>query len=322
MTCASCVARVEKALNAVPGVRGASVNLATEAATIKAAPSVTMDVLTKAVERAGYEVAHEELDIAIRGMTCASCVARVEKALVKVPGVISATVNLATERAHVVAVGGTGVEALQRAVEAAGYEADSTDLEAAAAAPAARGLPDWWPVALSALLTLPLILPMAGLAFGAHWALPGWLQLALASPVQFWLGARFYRAGWKAVKAFTGNMDLLVALGTSAAYGLSVYELFFGAAGAHELYFETAAALIPSSCSASGSRRAPSARPPRRSAPSTRCGPTARWCAATAKTSRCPSPRSPWATWSWCARVSAFQSTARSAKAAATSTSR
>ena len=116
--------------------------------------------------------------------------------------------------------------------------------DAERAAPAARGLPDWWPVALSALLTLPLVLPMAGLAFGAHWALPGWLQLALASPVQFWLGARFYRAGWGALKAMTGNMDLLVALGTSAAYGLSVYELFLRAAGAHELYFETAAALI------------------------------------------------------------------------------
>ena len=100
MTCASCVARVEKALNAVPGVRGASVNLATEAATIKIAPSVTMAALADAVERAGYEVAHEELDLAIRGMTCASCVARVEKALGRVPGVLSASVNLATERAH------------------------------------------------------------------------------------------------------------------------------------------------------------------------------------------------------------------------------
>ena len=177
-------------------------------------------------------------------MTCASCVARVEKALAKVPGVVSASVNLATERAHVVAVAGTGIDVLRSAVDAAGYEADSPDVEETGAASAARGLPDWWPVALSALLTLPLILPMAGLAFGAHWALPGWLQLALASPVQFWLGARFYRAGWKALKAFTGNMDLLVALGTSAAYGLSVYELFFGAAGGHELYFETAAALI------------------------------------------------------------------------------
>jgi len=244
MTCASCVARVEKALNAVPGVQGASVNLATEAATIKVAPSVTMDALAKAVERAGYEVAHEELDLAVHGMTCASCVARVEKALGKVPGVVSASVNLATERAHVVAVAGTGIDPLRSAVDAAGYEASVVDQEMSGATPAARGLPDWWPVALSALLTLPLILPMAGLAFGGHWALPGWLQLALASPVQFWLGARFYRAGWKAVKAFTGNMDLLVALGTSAAYGLSVYELFFGVASAHELYFETAAALI------------------------------------------------------------------------------
>jgi Cu+-exporting ATPase len=244
MTCASCVARVEKALAAVPGVQAASVNLATEAATIKRAPSVTIDALAKAVERAGYEVAHDELDLAIHGMTCASCVARVEKALAKVPGVLSASVNLATERAHVVAVAGTGIDPLRAAVDAAGYEADSVDLEKAGAAPAARGLPDWWPVALSALLTLPLILPMVGLVFGAHWALPGWLQLALASPVQFWLGARFYRAGWKAVKAITGNMDLLVALGTSAAFGLSVYELFFGTAGAHGLYFETAAALI------------------------------------------------------------------------------
>jgi P-type Cu+ transporter len=244
MTCASCVARVEKALAAVPGVQAASVNLATEVATIKRAPSVTMDALAKAVERAGYEVAHEELDLAVRGMTCASCVARVEKALGKVPGVVSASVNLATERAHVVAVAGTGIDVLRSAVDAAGYEADSLDVEKTGAAPATGGLPDWWPVALSALLTLPLILPMLGLLFGAHWALPGWLQLALASPVQFWLGARFYRAGWKAVKAYTGNMDLLVALGTSAAYGLSVYELFFGAAGGHELYFETAAALI------------------------------------------------------------------------------
>jgi P-type Cu+ transporter len=243
MTCASCVSRVEKALAAVPGVQSASVNLATEVATIKRAPSVTLDALAKAVERAGYEVAHEELDLAIRGMTCASCVARVEKALGKVPGVVSASVNLATERAHVVAVAGTGLDALRSAVEAAGYEADAAGLESAGTTAAARGLPDWWPVALSALLTLPLVMPMAGLALGAHWALPGWLQLALASPVQFWLGARFYRAGWKAVKALTGNMDLLVALGTSAAYGLSLYGLLTGA-GPHGLYFETAAALI------------------------------------------------------------------------------
>jgi len=248
MTCASCVARVERALEAVPGVRAASVNLATEAATLKLVPSVTTEALAKAVARAGYEVAHQEFDLAIRGMTCASCVARVERALAKAPGVLSASVNLATERAHVVAVAGVGVEALRVAVDAAGYEAEPTDLQEGAAGrsagPAARALPDWWPVAVSALLTAPLLVPMAGLALGAHWTLPGWLQLALATPVQFWLGARFYRAGWKAVKALSGNMDLLVALGTSAAYGLSVYQLLAGAAGVHDLYFETAAALI------------------------------------------------------------------------------
>jgi len=244
MTCASCVARVEKALNAVPGVRGASVNLATETATIRVAPSVTTDALAKAVERAGYAVAHEERDLAIRGMTCASCVARVEKALGKVPGVLSASVNLATERAHVVAVAGTGIDAMRKAVEAAGYEADSVEAEKTGPVPAARSLPDWWPVAVSALLTLPLLIPMAGLAFGARWMLPGWLQLALATPVQFWLGARFYRAGWRALRALTGNMDLLVALGTSAAYGLSVYGLLATSGELHELYFETSAALI------------------------------------------------------------------------------
>ncbi|MFZ1909627.1 MAG: heavy metal translocating P-type ATPase, partial [Burkholderiales bacterium] len=244
MTCASCVARVEKALEAVPGVQAASVNLATEAATVKRAPSVTIDALAKAVRRAGYEVAHEELDLAIRGMTCASCVSRVEKALTKAPGVLSASVNLATERAHVVAVAGTGIDSLRSAVDAAGYQADSVDLEKTGAAAAGRALPDWWPVAVSALLTLPLVAPMAGMALGAHWGLPGWLQLALATPVQFWLGARFYRAGWNALKAFTGNMDLLVALGTSAAFGLSLYGLLAGTAGAHDLYFETSAALI------------------------------------------------------------------------------
>ena len=192
----------------------------------------------------GDDAAHQEFDLAIRGMTCASCVSRVEKALIKAPGVLSATVNLATERAHVVTVAGTGIVALRKAVEAAGYEADSAELEKTGAAPAARGLPDWWPVAVAGLLTVPLFVPMAGIALGTHWTVPGWLQLALATPVQFWLGARFYRVGWKALRAFSGNMDLLVALGTSAAYGLSVYQLLAGAAGVHDLYFEIAAALI------------------------------------------------------------------------------
>jgi len=243
MTCASCVARVEKALRAVPGVRDAAVNLATESAAVAADASVKPADLERAVVGAGYEVPHEEVDLTIRGMTCASCVGRVERALTRVDGVLSASVNLATERARVSVLAGTEVERLRAAVIDAGYEVELPDMQAQAAAGAGGrfALPDWWPVAVAAILTAPLVAPMIALAFGAQWHLPGWLQLALATPVQFWLGARFYRAGWGALKALSGNMDLLVALGTSAAYGLSVYQL---ALGEGHLYFEASAAVI------------------------------------------------------------------------------
>ena len=187
----------------------------------------------------------------IEGMTCASCVARVEKALRAVPGVSGASVNLATEKASVQGQAAPGV--LMAAVHAAGYEAELDLPDAAGAAPARRKetgatLPAWWPVAAAMLLSLPLVLPMLAAAFGHRLALPGWLQLALATPVQFWLGARFYRAGWKALRAGSGNMDLLVALGTSAAYGLSVYLLLgagaYGADPEPHLYFETSAVVI------------------------------------------------------------------------------
>ncbi|MCC2955265.1 heavy metal translocating P-type ATPase [Massilia sp. IC2-477] len=183
----------------------------------------------------------------ITGMTCASCVARVEKALQKVPGVTGATVNLATEKATV--HGAATLDELVVAVHEAGYEASAAapDAPAGKAAPAAGSLPAWWPVAAAALLSLPLVAPMLAQPFGIDWMLPGWLQLALATPVQFWLGARFYRAGWKAARAGSGNMDLLVALGTSAAYGLSLWLLLAhpgGSHGAPHLYFESAAVVI------------------------------------------------------------------------------
>ena len=170
------------------------------------------------------------IKLPIEGMTCASCVRRVEKALQAVPGVASAEVNLATESAAVALAEGASVEGLVAAVRKAGYEARL------APAPAPRADRSWWPLALACVLTVPLIASM--LAGGT---LPGWAQLVLATPVQFVVGARFYRAGWKAVLAGSGNMDLLVALGTSAAYGLSVYLL---AAGVQHLYFEAGAAVI------------------------------------------------------------------------------
>jgi Cu+-exporting ATPase len=174
----------------------------------------------------------------VEGMTCASCASRVEKALAKVPGVREASVNLATEIATVKADPVVPLDAMRAAVEKAGYGVGD----------AQRVRPprnEWWPVALSAALSLPLIVPMAAMLFGADWALSGWWQFALATPVQFWLGGRFYRAGWKALKARAGNMDLLVALGTSAGYGLSVYLLVKHAGhGMNHLYFEASAVVI------------------------------------------------------------------------------
>ncbi len=187
----------------------------------------------------------------VEGMTCASCVSRVEKALKALPGVRETTVNLATEVATVKADPAVELGALLGAVEKAGYAVHREGAWSSAQEPrgdttsvtAARN--DWWPVALAAAFSLPLTLPMLGMLGGADWVLPAWLQLALATPVQFWLGARFYRSGWKAVKARAGNMDLLVALGTSAAYGLSIYlMLAHSAHGMPHLYFEASAVVI------------------------------------------------------------------------------
>ena len=244
MTCASCVTRVEKALMTLSGVRNASVNLATEKATVMVNSSVAPDALAAAVRKAGYDVVSRTLELQIEGMTCASCVSRVEKALLKVPGVFSAAVNLATEKATVSALSTVSTDVLRTAVEKAGYSAREAASSVEAARPAT--LPPWLPVALGALLTLPLVMPMVLALFGIEWTLDGWVQLLLATPVQFLLGWRFYVAGYKAVRARAGNMDLLVALGTSAAYGLSVYLLFqhTGHDMVQHLYFEASAAVI------------------------------------------------------------------------------
>jgi Cu+-exporting ATPase len=245
MTCASCVQRVERALSAVPGVLAATVNLATEKAAVRAGPTVTPGMLNAAIEKAGYHLATATTTLAIEGMTCASCVGRVEKALKAVPGVLDASVNLATEKAQVRIISGTPQAALVQAISKAGYKVAQApaELSADATAAPAKALPSWWPVAVAALLTLPLAAPMLGLLIGQDWMLPGTVQLLLATPVQFWLGARFYRAGWAALRAGAGNMDLLVAMGTSAAYGLSVY-LMFAHGGHGHLYFESAAVII------------------------------------------------------------------------------
>ncbi|WP_276572785.1 heavy metal translocating P-type ATPase [Caballeronia sp. dw_276] len=178
-------------------------------------------------------------EFAIGGMTCASCVRRVEKALAKVPGVENVSVNLATEKATVRAEPSVSRDQLLAAVTKAGYEATFIEPEAAPVAASAH-TGELVAVVVSALLTLPLVLPMLGIDLN----LGVWVSLGLASIVQFVLGARFYVGGFKAVRSGEGNMDLLVALGTSAAWGLSVYELFAHPGESAHLYFEAAAVVI------------------------------------------------------------------------------
>ena len=188
-------------------------------------------------------------DIGIGGMTCASCVARVERAIAKLPGVESVSVNLATESARVTWASlqtqedsQTQQARLRRAVRDAGYEPLAAEHLEQTPEGAWAG---FMPVAIGLLLSAPLVLPMLGDALGQHWMLPTLWQFVLATPVQFVLGARFYKAGWHALLAGSGNMDLLVALGTSAGWALSVWLWFSAPAGAMvHLYFEGSAVVI------------------------------------------------------------------------------
>jgi Cu+-exporting ATPase len=244
MTCASCAGRVERALSKVVGATAVSVNLATEQARIQA-PSDSLPALMDAVQKAGYSVPQQSIELSIDGMTCASCVGRVERALAKVPGVKSVSVNLANERAHLELLGQIDPQTLIAAVDKAGYSASVWEVEHPAADNQQQRLHrERWILIMALTLALPLVLPMLLQPFGVHWMLPAWAQFVLATPVQFIFGARFYVAAWKAVRAGAGNMDLLVALGTSAGYGLSIYEWATAAGGMPHLYFEASAVVI------------------------------------------------------------------------------
>jgi Cu+-exporting ATPase len=243
MSCTSCAGRVEKALQKIDGVTEAVVNLANESARVTHEKTVTTAMLVTAIEQAGYHVAHESVNLSIGGMSCASCAARVEKALLTHPNVLQATVNLATETARIdILKNHSDLSPLIKTLSTAGYSATPqqsqlpTDKSAHHEALA---------VMIAAALSLPLVVPMLLQPFGIHWMLSGWWQLLLCAPVQFILGGRFYAAAWRAIKARTGNMDLLVALGTSAAFFLSVYQLFTQRDNAMvHYYFEASAVVI------------------------------------------------------------------------------
>ena len=271
MTCASCVGRVERALKAVPGVADAVVNLATEKASITTNAAVDPATLVKAVEDVGYEVAASfsaptaaSLEVAIEGMTCASCVGRVEKALKAVPGVTNAVVNLATEKATI--QGSADAAALVAAIEGAGYDArviataagtsqgetdDRTEKKEAERRELTRDF------TIAAVLTVPVFI----LEMGSH-VIPGmhdliastigmqtnwYIQFVLTTIVLFVPGIRFYDKGLPALWRLAPDMNSLVAVGTLAAYGYSLVATFapgFLPAGTVNVYFEAAAVIV------------------------------------------------------------------------------
>lgn len=250
MTCAACAARIEKVLNRLPGVQ-ASVNLASERARVELVSSETSpQQVVASIEKAGFTVPQQTLELGIEGMTCAACSTRLEKVLNRLPGV-EAAVNLAAECARVRYVPGVAEPALLIAVvEKAGFKArlandTSREEEKARKLAAYRAeLRRFW---ISAALTLPLVAQMVTMFSGdLHHhqdVLPRWLQLLLATPVQFWIGWRFYDGGWKALRGGGANMDVLVALGTTMAYAFSLIVTLFGLVHLH-VYFEASAAVI------------------------------------------------------------------------------
>ena len=246
MTCAACATRIEKNLNKLPGVQ-ASVNFANEKAHVNYdEKQVKTDMLISAIKKAGFHIAPRSVQLQLHNMTCAACAGHIEKALNKLPGV-SATVNVATETAKISFMPGLlTVKDLINAVINAGYGANEISEFSHAEEKARRiaayqaELRLFW---ISAILTLPLVLQM-GAMFTGHEAdiLPRWLQWLLATPVQFWIGWRFYRGAWHSLRGGGANMDVLIALGTSMAYFFSAVVTAFGLD--QHVYFEASAAII------------------------------------------------------------------------------
>ncbi len=247
MTCAACAARIEKSLNKLPGV-AANVNFAAESALVTVQPgAISPAGVIEAIRKTGYSVPDRLAELTIYGMTCAACAVRIEKGLNKLEGV-RAEVNFASETARVRYVPGlASVEQLTAAIRKAGYDAServeaSAEEEKARRAEAYRA--DLRLLWISIALSLPLVLQMfATFDSAGHEWLPRWLQLALATPVQFWIGRRFYVGGYKALRGGGANMDVLIALGTSMAYGLSAIVTLAGLQHQH-VYFEASAVII------------------------------------------------------------------------------
>jgi len=258
MSCANCAANIERNLKKTPGVKEANVNFASERASIAFDPQdVRVEDLLRKIEETGYGVPKAKVEFTVTGMTCANCAMTIERTLrKKVPGVVAASVNFASERASVEYLPGlTDIEQMIQAVEKAGYgairplegdEEGAEDLELAARRAEIRNQTRKFAVGLA--FTTPLFALSMGRDFGllgtwSHAPWVNWLFFILATPVQFYTGLDYYRGGWKSLKNKSANMDVLVAMGSSVAYFYSLALLLLPLLGKH-VYFETSAVII------------------------------------------------------------------------------
>lgn len=267
MTCAACVMHVEGGLKEVAGVQSASVNLANERATVQFDPEQTnVDQMVAAVRDVGYDVVIDKITLPIGGMTCASCVMHVENGLKEVPGVLNVAVNLATERATVEMIpGAVTIADLKRAVEETGYKVLDTGDQPEELVDRERELREqerqreWRDLMIGIAFTVPLfVLSMTYdivhslklhdfMRWLFWWDGFKWLLFALATPVQLYVGRSYHRGAWKSLRAGAPNMDLLISLGTNAAYWFSIIVLVAGLFGVKidgHVYFESAAVII------------------------------------------------------------------------------
>ncbi|MBB5019499.1 Cu+-exporting ATPase [Chitinivorax tropicus] len=240
MTCAACAARIERVLNRLPGV-AASVSFGSETAEIDLSASGHAESVIQAIQRAGFRVPVAQHELAVKGMTCAACAGRIEHVLNRLPGVM-AQVNVAAETVQLtLQPASTTLDEAVAAIHQAGYEASPLQTDLTVPTRGDRG--EIYLMGVSALLTMPLLAQMVGMMVNRHdWMLPNWVQFLLATPVQFWVGWRFYAGAWKALRGGAANMDVLVALGTSAAWLFSTV-VWLRQGGGH-VYFEASAAVI------------------------------------------------------------------------------
>ncbi|QSO52840.1 copper-translocating P-type ATPase [Alicyclobacillus curvatus] len=245
MTCAACAARIEKNVSKLPGIESINVNLASERARVVLNGTSTWQDVVEKIEKSGYSVPVREVDLNITGMTCAACSARIEKVVNRLDAVKEASVNLASEKAHIVYFPGVLQEHdLIKAVEKAGYGATLASETAAADEKKRkeqayrRDVMKFWG---SVILTLPLVIQMFVMLFGGSAFMPNWVSFILATPVQFYVGWRFYKGAYHSLRGGAANMDVLVALGTSVAY---LYSAILTVLGRPDVYFDSSATVV------------------------------------------------------------------------------